>query len=207
MLRSTFDKLLSYAGLLIAVLMLVVSGLAFWGYSFANGTVHDQLAAQKITMPVQAAMAGLSPADQAFLLPFAGQPLDNGDAAKVYADHYIAVHMDGAGKAIPSVAKAVTYSESSALCSAATKTDATQAQQATKDVCNLKQTLFMGDTLRSMLLTAYAFGTIAKIAFWGFIATLIGGLAMLVLGLLGLSHSSKAGDAVVGTAVGTPTTH
>lgn len=200
MLRSTFDKLVSYVGLLIAALLIVVSGLAFWGYSFANGTVHDQLAAQKITMPVQAAMAGLSEADQASLLPFAGQPLDNAPAAKAYADHYIQAHMNAA-------AAGKTYAEVSGVCNAAKKTDPTMAQEATKTACDLRETLFMGDTLRSMLLTAYAFGTIGTIALWGFIATLIGGLAMLVLGLLGLSHSKKAGDAVVGASVGTRATN
>jgi len=196
MLRSTFDKLLSYAGLLIAVLMLVVSGLAFWGYSFANGTVHDQLAAQKITMPVQAAMAGLSDADKAALLPFAGQPLDNGNAAKAYADHYIQAHMNASsgGK---------TYAEISTVCNTAKKADPTLAQDATKKACDLRETLFMGDTLRSMLLTAYAFGTIGTIALWGFVATLVGGLGMLILSVLALNHSKKAGDAVVGA----PTTN
>lgn len=170
-----------------------MSGLAFWGYSFATGTVRDQLSAQRITMPTQAAMTGLSDSDKAFLMPFAGQPLDNGDAAKVYADHYIAAHMNAAGGG-------KTYSEASAVCTAAKKTDPQQQQQATQDACNLRETLFMGDTLRSMLLTAYAFGTIGKIAFWGFIATLIGGLAMLALSIFGFNHAKRAGNALVGAA-------
>jgi hypothetical protein len=198
MLRSTFDRLLSYVGLLIAVILLVVSGLAFWGFSFANGQVSDQLSAQKITMPTQAAMGNIPDSDKAALAPFAGQPMASGDAALAYANHYIAVHMDEAGQNTAGVNKAVTYSESGALCSAAQKTDPTQAQKATQDVCNLKQTLFQGNTLRSMLLTAYAFGTIAKIALVGAIVTLVGGILIAILALLGFGHSKKAGDAVVG---------
>ena len=127
MLRSTFDRLVSYVGLLIAAVLLVVAGLAFWGQSFATGTVRDQLAAQRITMPVAAAMAGLSDADKAALTPFAGQPLDNGDAAKAYADHYIQAHMNASsgGK---------TYAEVSGVCNAAKKADPTMAQDATKPV-------------------------------------------------------------------------
>ncbi|HOA89407.1 hypothetical protein [Propioniciclava tarda] len=194
MLRSTFDRLVSYVGLLIAAVLLVVAGLAFWGQSFATGTVRDQLAAQRITMPVAAAMAGLSDADKAALTPFAGQPLDNGDAAKAYADHYIQAHMNASsgGK---------TYAEVSGVCNAAKKADPTMAQDATKQACDLRETLFMGDTLRSMLLTAYAFGTIGKIAFWGFVATGLAGLGMLVLSVLGLGHARRAGEAVVGAPV------
>ncbi len=191
MLRSTFDRLVSYVGLLLAVLLIVVSGLAFWAASFANGAVGEQLAAQKITMPVAAAFPK---GEEAALAPFAGQPLDNGAAAKAYADHYILAHMNASsgGK---------TYSEVSALCSAAQKADPKQAQDATKATCDLKTTLFQGDALRSMLLTAYAFGTIGTIALVGAIVTLVGGLAMAALALLGLSHARKAGDDIVGGPV------
>jgi len=139
-------------------------------------------------------MAGLSDADKAALTPFAGQPLDNGDAAKAYADHYIQAHMNASsgGK---------TYAEVSGVCNAAKKADPTMVQDATKQACDLRETLFMGDTLRSMLLTAYAFGTIGKIAFWGFVATGLAGLGMLVLSVLGLGHARRAGEAVVGAPV------
>lgn len=198
MLRATVDRLISYVGLLLAVLLLIVAGLAYWGYSFAGGTVRDQLSAQRITMPVAAAMGGLSEADKAALMPYAGTPLDSGDKAKAYGEHYIAIHMNNSGINTAGVAKAVTYGEASGLCTAAKKADPTQAQKATQDVCNLRETLFMGDTLRSMLLTAYAFGTIGTIAFYGFIATLIAGLGMLVLSLLGFAHAKKAGPELVG---------
>jgi len=191
MLRSTFDRFLSAAGLVLAILLLVVSGLAFWGFSFSSNTVRDQLAAQRITMPTEQAMTGLSDADKAALLPFAGQPLDNGDAARAYADHYIQAHMNAA-------ASGKTYAEVSSLCTAAKKTDPQQQQEATQTVCELRETLFMGDTLRSILLTAYAFGTIGKIAFWGFVTTLIGGLVMLALSIMGFVHAARAGDELIG---------
>ena len=194
MLRSTFDRLLSYAGLLLAALLIIVSGLAFWGYSFANANVHDQLVAQRITMPKTEAMAGLADADKAALTPFAGQALDNGDAAKAYADNYIWAHMKNSANTV--MGKDATYSEASSACNAAKKTAPTDEK--TTALCDLRETLFMGNTLRSMLLTAYAFGTIAKITLVGAIVTLIGGLALLALSVLGLNHAKRAGDAVVG---------
>ena len=53
---------------------------------------------------------------------------------------------------------------------------------------DLRQTLFMGNTLRGMLLEAYAFGTLGVIAGYGALAALIGALLMLVLTILGFIH-------------------
>ena len=54
-----------------------------------------------------------------------------------------------------------------------------------------RQTLFMGDSLRSMLLTAYAFwlvGTIATVVGW---VLIVGAIVLLALSLLG-RRSSRA---------------
>ena len=48
--------------------------------------------------------------------------------------------------------------------------------------------MFMGDTLRGMLLNAYAFATLGTIAIYAAIAAAIGAAAMLVLSLLGWRH-------------------
>lgn len=183
MLRSTFDKLVSGVGALLAVLLLIVSALAFWGYSFANGTVASQLKDQRITMPSGAA---IPQGQEGCLSKYAGQPLDNGDKAKAYADCYIRIHMNASsgGK---------TYGEVSSEYQAKAKSDPNGAE--TKRLGDLRQSLFMGDSLRSMLLTAYAFGTIGTIALVGAIVTLVGGILMAVLAVLGFLHGRKSGDA------------
>ena len=62
----------------------------------------------------------------------------------------------------------------------------------------LRQTLFMGNTLRGMLLEAYAFGTMGVIAGYGALAALIGGLIMLLLTVAGLVHIRRTPeDAVI----------
>lgn len=184
MLRSTFDKLLSSAGLLLAALLLIASGLAFWGSSFAGQSVKDQLAMQNIVMPQGAALESLPAADKAALQPFAGQPMTTGDQAQAYADHYIKVHMDKASNG-------KSYAQISSDCKSTDPLDSPQ--------CRLKyNTMFTGNALRGMLLTAYAFGTIGKIALIGAITLGLGGLALAALSLLGLNHAKKAGDAVVG---------
>jgi hypothetical protein len=63
------------------------------------------------------------------------------------------------------------------------------------------QLMFRGTTLRSMLLNAYAFGTMATIAGIAAIAAFIAAAVMLLLGGLGLAHSRRVSPAadILGT--------
>ena len=177
-MRSSFDKLISWTGIVVAGVLLVAGGLLVWASSFATQNVHDQLAAQQITMPVAAALSTPEMKDQ--LTQYAGQDLTTGAQAKAYADYYIQAHMDEASEG-------KTYSQVSGEYMAALKADPTG--QATTDLGQLRQTLFMGTTLRGMLLNAYAFATLGTIAMWAAIAAFIGAGVMFTLALLGLGHA------------------
>jgi hypothetical protein len=179
-MRSSFDKLISWTGIVVAVVLLFAGGLLVWASSFATSNVHDQLKAQQITMPAAAALT--TPDMKANLSQYAGQDLTTGAQAKAYADYYIQEHMNASsgGK---------TYSQVSGEFLAANKADPTA--QATKDLGDLRQSLFMGTTLRGMLLNAYAFATLGTIAMWAAIASFIGAAVMLTLGVLGLRHAHK----------------
>ncbi len=179
-MRSSFDKLISWTGIVVAVVLLFAGGLLVWASSFATQNVHDQLKAQQITMPVSAALT--TPAMKANLAQYAGQDLTTGAQAKAYADYYIQEHMNASsgGK---------TYSQVSGEYMAAVKADPTA--KATQDLGQLRQTLFMGTTLRGMLLNAYAFATLGTIAMWAAIASFIGAAVMGALGILGLRHAHK----------------
>jgi hypothetical protein len=110
-----------------------------------------------------------------YLSKYAGQQVVDGEQARAFADHYIAVHL---GKSTDGR----TYSELSTQ-SRANPDDAALA--------GLVQTSFRGETLRGMLLNAYAFwkmGQVAFIAAWVALGT---GLALLVLGALGVLHSRR----------------
>ena len=50
-MRSSFDKLISWTGIVVAVVLLFAGGLLVWASSFATSNVHDQLKAQQITCP------------------------------------------------------------------------------------------------------------------------------------------------------------
>ena len=183
MRRKTFDALLTLTGLVLAVILAVAGGLLAWGNSFVNSQVHDQLAAQKIFFPA-ANSEGLPAKDFPDLQQYGGQQLLTGDQAKAYADQYIAVHIKqiGGGK---------TYAELSAL-SRANPNDATA--KATVD------TVFRGETLRGLLLNAYAFGTMGRIAGYAAIASFIGAVLLLALVVLGFLHLRRTPpDAELGT--------
>ena len=171
-LGSTIDRIVSWIGILAAVVLVALGGLMLWASVFVNGQVHDQLAAQKIFFPPQGSTAIQGP-QFAAVRPFAGQQLVNGRQAEVYADHFIAVHLQeiGGGK---------TYAQLSAEALAQPKNTALQDQV---------QTLFRGTTLRSMLLNAYAFGTVAQIAGIAAIVSWVGAAALAVLAALGFVHA------------------
>jgi len=160
MRRRAFDTIFTAGGLVLTVVLLVAGGLLMWGYHFANSNVHDQLAEQQIFFPAKGSPALAPAAIGPYLTKYAGQQLLSGPQAEAYANHFIRVHLT-------EVAGGQTYAQVSTkvqAVSAANPSDpaltALKAQQ---------QTLFQGETLRGLLLSAFAFwkiGQIAKVAMW-----------------------------------------
>jgi hypothetical protein len=172
MRRRTLDALLTTGGLIVAAVLLVVGGLMTWASTFVDNEVHAQLSAQHITFPAKGSEQLNDPKVKPYLEQYAGQQLTTGAQAKAWADHYIKVHLDEAtgGK---------TYSELSAAARA--NPDDPKAQA-------MVDLAFKGETLRGLLLNAYAFGTMGTIAMYAAWASFIGAAGMLVLALLGFRH-------------------
>jgi len=181
-MRSALDKLISWTGLALAAVLLVAGGLLTWAYVFVGDQVHDQLVAQDITMPEGEGLASLPDADREALEPFAGSPMDTGPEARAYADHYILVHMNGASNG-------QTYSQVSGQYTA--MSDEEKASEEGQALAGLRQTLFMGNTLRGLLLYAYAFATIGTIAGIAAIVSFVGAAVLLVLVALGFRHARR----------------
>jgi hypothetical protein len=186
--RKTLDSLVSYIGLALAAVLVVAGGLAYWGYSFASSAITAQLEEQRITFPEGdflpvADKDGFTAEDAAAIAKYAGQQLTTGDQAKAYADHYIKVHMN-------SMAGGKTYGEVSGEYRAALAADPTSEE--TANLGQLRMTLFMGDTLRGLLLNAYAFGVVGTIAYYASIASFAGAAVLLFLALLGFRHAKAA---------------
>jgi hypothetical protein len=188
MKRRTFDRIVSFVGLGLSVFLLVAAVLLNWGASFANESVNTQLAQQKITMPDKdsAGFKALSEEAQTALAPFSNMPLTTGKQAQVYADFYIGSHLKG-------IAGGKVYSEVSGMALAAaakSKADPANAALAAEsaNLMGQRTTLFMGETLRGLLLYSFAFWQIGQIAMYAAWAAAVGGLLMLVLTLLGFAH-------------------
>ncbi|GAB4076595.1 hypothetical protein [Nostocoides australiense] len=183
-MRSTLDRLISWLGLALAALLLIGGGLLLWGANFTKSNVTDQLKQQDITMPSGPAIE--DPLIKPYLEKYAGQEMTNGDQAKAFADHYIKVHMDKSSGGR-------TYEDVSGEFIALSK-DANADKTKLEELGALRQSLFMGNTLRGLLLNAYAFGTMAKIMTIAGITALVGSLLMALLGLLGLRHAKQVRD-------------
>jgi hypothetical protein len=182
-MRSAFDKLISWTGLALAVVLLAAGGLLTWASTFIDNQVVDQLSQQNITMPEGDALASLPKADANALEPYAGSPMDTGAEAKAYADHYILVHMNESSGG-------QTYSEVSGQYVA--MTDEQKASEEGQALAGLRQTLFMGSTLRGLLLYGYAFATMGTIAGIAAICSFIGAGILALLVALGLWHARRA---------------
>ena len=188
MKRRTFDRIVSFVGLGLSVFLFVAAVLLNWGASFTDESVATQLSQQKITMPDKdsAGFKTLSEEAQTALAPFSNMPLTTGEQAQAYADFYIGSHLKG-------IAAGKVYSEVSGMALAASaKSKAEPANIALATEAGIlmgqRTTLFMGETLRGLLLYSFAFWQIGQIAMYAAWAAAAGGLLMLVLSLLGFAH-------------------
>lgn len=177
--RRMVDIVLTAGGLLMTVVLIVAGGLLGWAHNFVGNEIHDQLAAEQIYFPAADSAAVAAP-QFAAMRQYGGQQLTTGAQAEVYADHFIANHLKTIG---------------------GEKTYAQLSTEAQADPTNTKlaatvETMFKGETLRGLLLNAYAFGTMATIAGIAAIAAFIAAALMLALSALGLMHIRRGRNAL-----------
>jgi hypothetical protein len=171
MRRRTLDALLTTGGLVLAALLLVAGGLLTWAHVFISDQVTTQLTAQQIFFPEKGEQTA-NPEIGPFINQYAGQQLVNGEQARAFADHYIAVHLKESGGGL-------TYAQLSAK---------SRANPDSTALADQVQSAFKGETLRGLLLNAYAFGKMGQIALIAAIASFIGAGLLLMLSLLGFAH-------------------
>lgn len=173
--RPTLDRLISTAGLIVGIVLLGASGVLFWAHGFIHDQVKTQLAAEKIYFPAanSKAVTILPAVDRAAMTKYAGQELLTGAQAKTWADNFMAVHLTeiGGGK---------TYAQLST---------ALQADPSNQALAKQVQTVFQGETLRGLLLNAYAYDTMALAAYYAAIGAAVAGIVLLVLAVLGFRHA------------------
>ena len=139
--------------------------------------MQSRLEPQGITFPPLDAM---TPEEQLAVGAFAGQQVTTGPQAEAFS-RYIGGHL-------AAVNNGQTYAETSA---------AARAEGLDPDVAAELQgkadTLFKGETLRSILLNAYGWWTVATIALFAGFALIAMGIVLGLLAMLGFRHAKRAG--------------
>ena len=146
---------------IVVVVLVFVAGVAYWAANFTHSYVHDQLAAERVSFPARGDVA-LSPQEFPDLQQYAGQAVDDGAKARAYANGFIGRHLD-------KVAGGKKYAEVSAQA---------QANPGDQALAGQVQTLFRGETLRSILLNAWGWWTVGSYALYAAI-----GLTLAAVGV------------------------
>ncbi len=188
MKRKTFDGILTIVGAGLTIFFIVAGSLGLWAYNFANSSVHNQLAEQQIVFPPASAFAHpkaggeITPEMIPAVSQYAGEQLVTGKQAEVYADRFIAVHLDeiGGGK---------SYAQLSSAAMALPK-GSPQYVAAEAKVTSV----FQGTTLRGLLLEGYAFWQMGQIALFASIACFALAVVMLIFTVFGFIHMRRTPD-------------
>jgi hypothetical protein len=199
MKRKTLDLIFSIGGGLLAILLLVLGLVLQNQASFADSYVRDQLAQQKITFTPE---EGLSDQEREAdcLVANAGEPLLTGKQAECYANEYIGLHLTfiNEGKTYSETSGQARAKESELEEARAADPESAEVAQLEQELAELQgktESVFRGEALRGVLLTAYGFSVFGERAGQ---AALVAFLVAGVLGaasIAGFVHAfSKAGE-------------
>jgi hypothetical protein len=190
--RRTIDSVLIGFGVVAMAAFAVAGGLLSWGHSFSTDYVTKELSSQNISFPSADALTKEGRTD---LIKFADQKLDTGTEAQGYAS-FINGHLQ-------KIAGGATYADLGATEGAA-KADVKTAVEAGKPQATIdelqtkadgitgqRNTLFKGETLRGLLLSAYAWSTVGTIAGYAAFGAFIAAAIMAVLIGLGVIHHRR----------------
>lgn len=186
--RSSWDRIVSGAGAVVAVVLIVLGAAAIYGGWFGRDNVRDRLEPQNIAFPPAAAM---TPEERAEVGDFAGQTVDTGVEAEAFS-RYIGGHLEG-------INDGRTYSETSA----AAREEGLDPEVAA-ELQGKADSLFKGETLRSILLNAYGWWTVATITLWAGAAAVVGGIVLGILAILGFRHARRVSPTHVEQTNATP---
>lgn len=167
--------------IVVTLVLAFGAGVAYWAHGFTHDQVRSQLLSQQIVFPAanSPAITALPAADAAAMRAYAGQTMSTGYQAETWANHFIAVHLGKIGQG-----KTYDYWSGKAL------TDKPNSVQYTKDN-GIALTLFRGETLRSLLLNAYAFWFVGDLALYAAIGLTIGTIVVFLAFLYELVAEPK----------------
>src|SRR5437879_407356 len=174
-----------------AVMVVVLAGAAVFAFglgNFTTGQIHDQLTAQQIYFPTADQIKTGGALDPAVfpqeIRDQAGNQVTDGNQARIYANDLLGEHLKGVAGGLTYARVGTKVSQLNAqLANAPTDDPSYAALQKQITTLNAqRETLFKGETLRSMLLNAYGWWTIGVYTTYAAFALMI--VALGVLGAL-----------------------
>ncbi|MCU1395888.1 MAG: hypothetical protein JWM34_4316 [Ilumatobacteraceae bacterium] len=190
--RRSIDAVLIGFGVVATVVFAVAGGLLTWGHNFSSDYVTKELGSQHVSFPNA---AGLTAEGRTDLLQWAGHSVNTGDEAQAYASYingHLAKVADGSTYADLSAPQTAAKAAVTAATTAGQPAAAVAALQGKVDAITAQRnTLFTGETLRGLLLSAYAWSTVGTIAGLAAIGAFIAAAVMAVLVGLGLVHHRR----------------
>jgi hypothetical protein len=189
--RRSIDKVLIGFGVIAAIVFAAAGALLTWGANFADDYVHDELSSQRVFFPDEASLREEGRDD---LVKYADQQVTTGAEAEAFAS-LVAGHMEG-------IADGKTYAEIDDRGAAQAVVDARESGASEAEVAKLQATadelkaqrdsLFRGETIRGLLLSSYAWGTIGGIAAIAAWVAFAGAIVMAALVVAGLVHLRRS---------------
>ncbi|MGY6499739.1 MAG: hypothetical protein ACXIVQ_02405 [Acidimicrobiales bacterium] len=186
--RRTIDTVLISLGVVAAAVLLVAGGLLTWGANFSDDYVQGELTSQNIFFPPAEALEAEGRTD---LLSFAGQQVETAAHAEAYAS-FIDGHLgDQTYADLGTPEREARAAVTQAVEAGASDAEIAALQDEAAAITAERDRLFKGETLRGLLLTAFAWGTVGQIAGYAAIGAFIAAGLMIVLVALGIRHHHK----------------
>jgi len=187
--RRTIDKIMIGIGVVATGAFVVAGSLLAYGANFSDDYVHDELSSQNISFPDAESLNGEGRAD---LVKYAGEQVTTGPQAEAYAS-FINGHLEGIADGqtyadLGTVERAAKAAVTEAVDNGQPQTTVDQLQAKADGVTAQRDSLFRGETLRGLLLTAFAWSTVGMIAGYAAIGAFIAAAMMAVLVVLGFVH-------------------
>lgn len=194
--RGLIDRLVSWAGAVVALALVALGAAAIYGGSFALDNVGDRLEPQRISFPPAEAM---TPEETAEVGSFAGRVVDTGTEAEAYS-RYIGLHVAeiGGGKSYAELG-GVQFGIEDRIAAAEEAGDTALVKELEGELAGVtgqRDTIFKGETLRAILLNAYGWWTVGQITFFAGIGMAIAAAILAVLVALGFRHARRTGATV-----------
>jgi len=187
--RRTIDKIMIGIGVVATGAFVVAGSLLAYGANFSDDYVHDELSSQNISFPDAESLNGQGRAD---LVKYAGEQVTTGPQAEAYAS-FINGHLEGIADGqtyadLGAVERAAATAVTEAVDNGQPKAAVAELQAKADGVTAQRDSLFKGETLRGLLLTAFAWSTVGMIAGYAAIGAFIAAAMMAVLTVLGFVH-------------------